>query len=148
LSLELTQRGYVLPASTHPGLGISGLTLGGGLGFASRALGLTSDKVLAALVVTSEGELLTASKTNHTDLFFALRGGGGNYGIVTSWGFELSEVPTGQVTWLRYGWQYTTEAHLFGVLSSVLAAWNAWQPWDLPKEFAMVELLIGKCTVV
>ena len=144
LSLELTQRGYMLPGSTHPGLGISGLTLGGGLGFATRAVGLTSDKVLAALVVTAEGEIITASKTNNTDLFFALRGGGGNYGIVTSWGFELSDMPSRQVTMLKYGWQCTTEAHQAGVLAAVLAAWNRWQPWLLPEEYAMVELLVGE----
>lgn len=64
-------------------VGVSGITLGGGVGYLTRKLGLTIDSVLAFELVTAAGELITADAEHHPDLFWALRGGGGNFGVVT-----------------------------------------------------------------
>ncbi|MFD1937948.1 FAD-binding oxidoreductase [Nonomuraea mangrovi] len=83
--------------------GVAGLTLGGGIGFLMRKHGLAVDNLLAAEVVTAEGGIVRASADEHPDLFWALRGGGGNFGVVTSFRFALHPVgPTvmaGPVFW-------------------------------------------------
>lgn len=72
--------------------GVAGLTLGGGIGFLMRKHGLTVDNLLAVEVVTAEGSIVRASADEHPDLFWALRGGGGNFGVVTSFRFALHPV--------------------------------------------------------
>ncbi|HEY8472976.1 MAG TPA: FAD-binding oxidoreductase [Natronosporangium sp.] len=73
-------------------VGIGGITLGGGIGYLSRRFGLTIDDVLAAEVVTADGQLLRVDADNHPDLFWAIRGGGGNFGLVTRFQYRLHEV--------------------------------------------------------
>ena len=102
--------------------GVGGLTLGGGIGWLMRKHGLTVDNLLQAEVVTAEGEIVGASASDHPDLFWALRGGGGNFGIVTSFRFALHPVgPTviaGPVFWaaedttdvLRFYREFLTDA--------------------------------------
>jgi FAD/FMN-containing dehydrogenase len=75
---------------THTGVG--GLTLGGGVGRLARKFGLACDNLISVDLVTAEGEQITANKDNHSDLFWALRGGGGNFGIATSFKFRLHEI--------------------------------------------------------
>jgi FAD/FMN-containing dehydrogenase len=75
-------------------VGIGGITLGGGVGYLVRKHGLTIDSLLAAEVVTADGQLLHVDEEHHPDLFWALRGGGGNFGVVTRFKFRLHEVDT------------------------------------------------------
>jgi len=72
--------------------GVGGLTLGGGIGYLSRGLGLSSDNLLSADVVTADGSFHVASEKEDADLFWAIRGGGGNFGVITSFEFRLSPV--------------------------------------------------------
>src|ERR1044071_2998356 len=83
--------------------GIAGLTLGGGFGYLTRRFGWTSDNVLSMDVVTADGRVVTASEKQNSDLFWALRGGGGNFGVVTSFEYRLfpvgPEIIAGAIAW-------------------------------------------------
>ncbi len=114
----LNGAGVSIPGGSCPTVGIAGLTLGGGQGVVGRAHGLTCDALNAVTLVTADGQLVTADAQNNPDLFWACRGGGGgNFGIATS--FVFSTFPTSSVTVTSYTWPWSAAA-------DVLPAWIEW----------------------
>jgi FAD/FMN-containing dehydrogenase len=99
----LTTGAYTAAAASHglatgfgdtPGVGIGGITLGGGVGYLVRKHGLTIDDLLAAEIVTADGRVLHVDADSHPDLFWAIRGGGGNFGVATKFKFRLHALPS------------------------------------------------------
>jgi FAD binding domain/Berberine and berberine like len=121
----LAARGLTIPAGCGPTVGIAGLTLGGGLGILGRAYGLTCDSLRAARVVLPDGRVEECDGDHATDLFWALRGGGG-LGVVTDLTFDTLPAPAS--TGFHLTWPHSAAA-------AVLDAWQSWAP-DAPDETA------------
>lgn len=94
LDRETHAFGLAVPSGIVAKTGIAGLTLGGGVGWLLRKYGMSIDNLLSCQIVTADGRVLTASASEHDDLFWALRGGGGNFGVVTSFEFRAHPVHT------------------------------------------------------
>jgi FAD/FMN-containing dehydrogenase len=94
LSTAVAEHGLAIGFGDTGSVGIGGITLGGGVGYLVRKHGLTIDSLLAADIVTADGQLLRTDGTTHPDLFWAIRGGGGNFGVVTRFRFQLQPLPT------------------------------------------------------
>ncbi|MFC7617859.1 FAD-binding oxidoreductase [Actinokineospora soli] len=131
----LAKAGRSLPAGTCPTVGIAGLTLGGGLGVLSRKYGLTCDKLLAADLVSADSLSLRASAESEPELFWALRGGGGgNFGIVTSFTFATDPAPE-ICTVFRLDFAP-------GAMADVLGRWQGWVA-DAPPELWSNLVVVG-----
>jgi FAD/FMN-containing dehydrogenase len=129
----LAGHGVTIPAGSCPSVGIAGHALGGGMGLAGRQFGLTADNLLSARIVTADGRLLTVSAHEHPDLYWALRGGGGgNFGVVTSFTFRVHRVPR-TVAWFIVRWPASRGA-------DALAAWQAWAPHARPQLTSIFHL--------
>ncbi len=116
----LAQHGYALPAGSCPTVGIAGLALGGGVGVLGRKLGLTCDSLLSTQIVVADGRMLTCDANHNADLFWSLRGGGGgNFGVSTSFTFKIYPVSTLTIFTLRWPWSSAAD---------VVAAWQTWAP--------------------
>lgn len=118
---ETAPFGLVAPSGVVSDTGVAGLTLGGGFGYLSRKYGLAIDNLRSVDVVTADGELVRASEDENPELFWGIRGGGGNYGVVTSFEFdlhELSEVLSGLIihhgddadSAVQYWWDFASDA--------------------------------------
>src|SRR6201994_2207140 len=116
----LAAHGRGVPGGACPTVGISGLTLGGGVGVVSRAYGTTSDNVKSLQIVTADGQIRTCNPTQNSDLFWACRGGGGgNFGVVTS--FTYRTYPVGQIVLFFLSWPWSQAAR-------VISSWQSWAP--------------------
>ena len=131
----LAAAGRALPTGSGPTVGIAGLALGGGIGADSRRAGLTCDALQWATVVLPSGDVVTASATDHPDLFWALRGGGGgNFGVTTSMTFSTFEAGSSDLVWLDFAPASAMQ---------VLTGWQSWLTSADRNSWAMVDLSVG-----
>ena len=124
--------GRAAPGGTDPDTGIAGLTLGGGTGWLSGSYGLSCDNLISADVVTADGSMLTANADENPDLLWGLRGGGGNFGVVTSLEYQLHPVgPTVLAGYLVY--PYDKAKELFALVGEFTA--------NMPDEMNIITFL-------
>jgi len=117
----LAAKGATIPAGSCPSVGVSGVTLGGGMGLAARAFGLTCDNLVGVQIVTPDGRIRNVTNKTDPDLLWALRGGGGgNFGIVTQFTFRIHPLPS-SAAFFFVNWPWSSA-------SDAIAAWQAWAP--------------------
>ena len=117
---ELTANGRTVPGGSCPTVGISGLTLGGGVGVVARAYGLTCDNLQSLQLVTADGQIRTCNSSENSDLYWACRGGGGgNFGVATS--FTFGTHPAGDIVVFFLYWPWAQAEQL-------ISAWQSWAP--------------------
>ncbi len=123
LYAALAPHNLAVPGGSCPSVGIAGLTLGGGFGVLGRKLGLTCDSLQSAQVVLASGTTVTCDEGHHSDLFWALRGGGGgSFGVVTSFTFVTHPLgPVGSLGLFTLVWPWSAA-------SAVTEAWQSWAP--------------------
>lgn len=106
LDAATQEHGLAVTGGVISDTGVGGLTLGGGMGWLTRTLGLAIDNLVSAEVVLADGSIVRASENDHSDLFWALRGGGGNFGVVTEFEYRLSEIgPEVHLGLFFWGWR-------------------------------------------
>lgn len=116
----LAPHGVTVPGGSCPTVGISGLTLGGGHGVVSRAYGLTCDSLTGATVVTADGRTVECDNSQHSDLFWAVRGAGnGNFGVVTDLRFRTHRAPDAVMAYMTWPWSKA---------AGVVRSWQEWGP--------------------
>jgi FAD/FMN-containing dehydrogenase len=120
LYAKLAASGVTVPGGSCPNVGIAGLTLGGGVGVVSRAYGLTCDSLESVQIVTADGQVRHCDANHDSDLFWACRGGGGgNFGVATSFSFRTHAAPEIALFFLSWPWSQA---------SRVIAGWQSWAP--------------------
>ena len=122
------EHGLVALHGSSPDVGVAGYTLGGGMGWLARKYGLAANSVTAIEVVTADGEFHRVDHTHERDLFFALRGGGGNFGVVTAFEFKLYPLEEVYAGWLMWPWEEGER---------VLSTWRDWTE-TTPDEITSV----------
>jgi FAD/FMN-containing dehydrogenase len=130
---QLAAQGLLLPGGSCPTVGIAGLTLGGGIGVFARAYGLTCDQVQTVQIVTADGTVHRCEPGQDEDLYWACRGGGGgNFGVVTSFGFKARPIP-GSITLFTLEWPWAAAG-------TVLDSWLRWIPTAPDELWANCQL--------
>jgi FAD/FMN-containing dehydrogenase len=133
---RLGAAGRILPGGSCPTVGIGGLALGGGVGFASRKLGTTSDNVLGLRIVTADGRALACDPNENADLYWACRGGGGgNFGVVTD--FTVRTHPVSGVSTFSIAWPWAQAR-------SVVDEWQRWAPEAPDAVFSVLNLHVAR----
>ncbi len=120
--------GMAVLHGSSPDVGVAGYSLGGGMGWLARLHGLATNSLTAVELVTMDGEVIRADADTHPDLFWALRGGGGNFGVVTALEFRMYPLESAYAGWLIFPWERSEE---------VLNAWSAWTR-TVPDEVTSV----------
>jgi FAD/FMN-containing dehydrogenase len=132
---KLAAHGRAVPSGSCATVGIGGLALGGGVGFASRKFGTTSDNVVSLGIVTADGRYRTCSPTENADLYWACRGGGGgNFGVVTHFVLRTHPVPNVSYFFADWPWQHAAD---------VVRAWQAFAPHAPDELFSVCSLGTG-----
>src|SRR5262249_46186546 len=130
---QATPHGLAPLLGTSPHVGVIGYTLGGGMGWLARRYGFAADSVRWIEIVTADGQLRRASSVEHSDLFWGLRGGGGNFGVVTAMEFALYPVAT------IYGGNLTYPAELAGSALRFFRDWIKAVPDELTSSIAILK---------
>jgi FAD/FMN-containing dehydrogenase len=137
----LGNAGVLLPGGSCPTVGIAGLTLGGGIGVFDRLFGLTCDNLRSVQMVMADGNLVTASRSAHPDLFWACQGGGGgNFGIATAFEFGVHPIPA-DIALFTLDWPWAAA-------QEVLGAWQQWLPSTPHNLWSNCQLLASGASLL
>jgi FAD/FMN-containing dehydrogenase len=133
---KLAAHGATIPAGSCPSVGVSGVTMGGGMGLAARAFGLTLDNLHAAVITTASGQRKTVSASSDPDLFWGIRGGGGgNFGVVSEFTYKVHNMPaTAGYFFVDWPWSSAAEA---------LHSWLNWAPHTDDRATSIFHLNAG-----